>query len=111
MAEFEQQLQSILSNPELMSQIRSMAGNLGGTPPAQSAPEPEPSMPFDPAALQNMMKLMSKSRLEPRQQELLHALRSYLPRDRLMKLEKAMQASKIAKYASSALLSPQNQGR
>ena len=33
MAEFEEKLQSILGNPELMGQIMSMAGSLNQPPP------------------------------------------------------------------------------
>lgn len=124
MAEFEDKLNSILSNPALMSQIMSMAGSMGQAQPSvpvqpqqQSAFQPSGFMPqnqnstgglpFDPAAMQSMMQLLKSTQIDQRQQNLIQALRSYLPDDRLQKLTKAMQAAKIAKFASSAL----SQGR
>lgn len=117
MAEFEEKLNSILSNPALMGQIMSMAGSLGQTqpqtPPPQQPPEPPKSqpcaggLPFDPAAMQGMLALLKSTQIDQRQQNLLCALQGFLPDDRLQKLTKAMQAAKIARYASSAL----SQGR
>ena len=109
MAEFEDKLSSILSNPELMGQIMSMAGSLSQP---QSAPPPPPpqstsaAMPFDPGAMAGMMQLLKATQLEPRQHQLIQALRGFVPEDRLVRLEKAMQASLIARFASTAM----NQG-
>ena len=108
MAEFEDKLNSILSNPELMGQIMSMAGAMN----QQSAPPSPPptsnlgSMPFDPGAMAGMMQMLKATQLEPRQRNLIQALRGFVPEDRLVRLEKAMQASLIAKFASAAM----NQG-
>lgn len=119
MAEFEEKLNSILSNPALMSQIMSMAGSMGQSqsqspPPPPQPPQPQPSfqppaagLPFDPAAMQGMMQLLKSTQIDQRHQNLIKALDGFLPDDRLQKLMKAMQAAKIAKYASSAL----SQGR
>ena len=109
MAEFEDKLNSILSNPELMGQIMSMAGAMNQQ---QSPPPPPPpqaglgSMPFDPGAMARMMQMLKATQLEPRQRNLIQALRGFVPDDRLVRLEKAMQASLIAKFASAAM----NQG-
>lgn len=116
MAEFEDKLNSILSNPALMSQIMSMAGSMGQAQSQQSSPPPPPppqaqqtfsrqdGIPgFDPAAMQGMMNLLKSTQVGQREQNLIRALEGYLPNDRLQKLTKAMQAAKIAKYASSAL--------
>ena len=107
MAEFEDKLNSILSNPELMGQIMSMAGSLN-QPPAPPPPPPAaaPAMPFDPGAMAGMMQMLQATQLEPRQRNLIQALRGFVPDDRLVRLEKAMQASLIAKFASAAM----NQG-
>ncbi len=108
MAEFEDKLNSILSNPELMGQIMSMAGAMQ----QQSAPPPPPpapnfgSMPIDPGAMAGMMQMLKATQLEPKQRQLVQALRGFVPDDRLVRLEKAMQASLIAKFASMAM----NQG-
>ena len=105
MAEFEEKLQSILGNPELMGQIMSMAGAMNqqqGPPP----PQPQAGLPFDPGAMAGMMQMLKATQLEPRQRQLIQALRGFVPDDRLVRLEKAMQASLIAKFASAAM----NQG-
>ena len=98
MAEFEDKLSSILGNPELMGQIMSMAGSLN----QQSAPPP-PQLPFDPGAMAGMMQMLQATQLEPRQRNLIQALRGFVPDDRLVRLEKAMQASLIARFASHAM--------
>ena len=109
MAEFEDKLNAVLSNPELMGQILSMAGSLNQQ---QTAPPPPPpsssfgSMPFDPGAMAGMMQMLKATQLYPRQRNLVQALRGFVPEDRLVRLEKAMQASLIAKFASAAM----NQG-
>lgn len=107
MAEFEDRLGSILSNPDLMGKIMSMANSMNQQPPP---PPPQPtgcgSMPFDPGAMAGMMQMLKATQLEPRQRQLLQALRGFVPEDRLVRLEKAMQASLIAKFASKAM----NQG-
>lgn len=106
MAEFEDKLNSILSNPDIMGQILSMAGSMN----QQNTPPPPPAnfgtMPFDPGAMAGMMQMLKATQLEPRQRQLIQALRGFVPEDRLVRLEKAMQASLIAKFASKAM----NQG-
>ena len=107
MAEFEEKLQSILGNPELMGQIMSMAGAMNQQqPPPPPPPQPQAGLPFDPGAMAGMMQMLKATQLEPRQRQLIQALRGFVPDDRLVRLEKAMQASLIAKFASAAM----NQG-
>lgn len=109
MAEFEDKLNAVLSNPELMGQILSMAGSLNQQPTAPPPPPPSAnfgSMPFDPGAMAAMLQMLKATQLEPRQRNLVQALRGFVPEDRLVRLEKAMQASLIAKFASAAM----NQG-
>ena len=105
MAEFEEKLQSILGNPELMGQIMSMAGAMN-QPQQPPPPQPQAGLPFDPGAMAGMMQMLKATQLEPRQRQLIQALRGFVPDDRLVRLEKAMQASLIAKFASAAM----NQG-
>lgn len=107
MAEFDDKLNSILSNPEIMGQIMSMAGAMNqqqAPPPPQ--PKPDPGLPFDPAAMAGMMSMLKATQIEPRERNLIQALKGFVPEDRLVRLEKAMQASRIARFASSAM----NQG-
>ena len=108
MAEFEDKLNSILSNPDIMSQILSMAGSMNqqNTPPPSPTPANFGAMPFDPGAMAGMMQMLKATQLEPRQRQLIQALRGFVPEDRLVRLEKAMQASLIARFASAAM----NQG-
>lgn len=108
MAEFEDKLNSILSNPDLMGQIMAMAGSMNQQQPAPSPPQPTGfgGMPFDPGAMAGMMQMLKATQLEPKQRQLVQALRGFVPDDRLVRLEKAMQASLIAKFASAAM----NQG-
>ena len=105
MAEFEDKLNSILSNPQMMQQIMSMAGSFSQQPPSpppQKEP-PSPGFSFDPGAMQGMMELLRGTQLDQRQCNLLNALGAYLPQEKINRLQKAMQASRVAKYASSAL--------
>ena len=108
MAEFEEKLQSILGNPELMGQIMTMAGamNQQQQSPPPPPPQLQPGLPFDPGAMAGMMQMLKATQLEPRQRQLIQALRGFVPDDRLLRLEKAMQASLIARFASTAM----NQG-
>lgn len=105
MAEFDDKLNAILGNPEIMGQIMSMASSMSQQQ-ASPAPPPQtqssPGFSMDPAAMQGIMDLMRNTQPDPRQQNLLKALHGFLPDDRLDRLEKAMQASRIARYASRA---------
>lgn len=112
MAEFEDKLNAILSNPALMGQILSMADSLGTaqapspTPPSAVPPAPPPGAMaggLDSKALQGMMQMLQATQIDPREQNLVRALEGFLPPDRLQKLVKAMQAAKVAKFASHAL--------
>ena len=121
----EEKLGSILSNPDLMSQIMTMAQSLSQQnqsgqeppqksqapkptpPPAKPTPQPAKGAPtFGKNEIEMIRKLSSFSQqagLDRQQQALLKALNPYLSHDRIGKLEKAMHAAKLAKFASSAL--------
>ena len=106
----EEKLGTILNNPQLMQQIMSMAQSLsqsGEAPaPPQSTPVKEslPSMPeIDPTMIKKLSGLAGQSSIDREQQALLKALSPYLSRDRIGKLEKAMRAAKMARFASSLL--------
>ncbi len=106
MDDMEEKIGSILSNPQMMQQIMSMAQSLGGQqqmpdgpPPKQEAPVPE----IDPAMIQRFSGLARQSNIDKREQALLRALSAYISKEHIQKLEKAMRAAKIAKIASSAL--------
>lgn len=99
----EEKLGAILSNPQLMEQIMSMAGSLSSPPPEQVRNEPSPMPDFDPAMIQKLMSLAGNLNVNDHQRALLQALRPYLTEHRIRKLEKAMRAAKLANAASGFL--------
>ena len=110
----EEQLNAVLSNPQMMQQIMAMAQNF--TPPPEAPPppvqaSPAPSLPaIDPVMLQKLSGLMTQGGIDKNQQHLLSALGAYINPYRVTKLEKAMQAAKMAKLATG-LLGNFGQGR
>ncbi len=112
MDEMEEKLGAILGNPQMMQQIMSMAQMLGNSqPPKQEEQKPAPPpqnqialpSPTDAAMLQRLYGLARQSGIDKNQQTLLKALTPYLSRERIVKLEKAMRAAKIASLATTAL--------
>ena len=111
MGEMEDKLGAILNNPQMMSQIMSMAQAMGSQ---QQSPEPQPqpqvqamvppqqAPEIDMAMLQKLSGLASHNNIDRDQQALLKALTPYLHRERISKLERAMRAAKIARFASAA---------
>ena len=98
MSEMEEKLGAILSNPQMMQQIMSMAQAMSPPPEPQGRPEqpPEPAPPALPDFSQ-------QSGIDKNQQALLRALSPYISRERSAKLEKAMRAAKMARLASAFL--------
>lgn len=125
MDDMEEKLGNILNNPQMMQQIMSMAQAMGGQgrsdppppPPRDDSPPPRQENPFsniDIATIQKISGLAQNSNIDKRERALLQALGAYLSKDRVVKLEKAMRAAKIAKIASSTLTqrgSPSSAGR
>ncbi len=116
MSEMEEKLNAILSNPQMMQQIMSMAQAMsagqpqGGAPPAPQQPVPQPSaLPqqsfpdIDPGMLRSLAGMAQQSGVDQNQQTLLRALSPYLSPGRISKLERAMRAAKLAKLASGFL--------
>ena len=115
MGEMEDKLSAILNNPQMMSQIMSMAQAMGANssndappqpqpqPSVPKPPAPAPSLSIDPMMLQKLSGFAGQGAINKEQQALLKALSPFLQKDRLGKLERAMRAAKIARYASSAL--------
>ena len=106
MAEMEDKINSILSDPNMMRQIMSMAQSLGGDGGKQEENQPrqEPVFPeIDMATVQRLTGLARQTGIDKREQTLLRALGSYISKDRIIRLEKAMRAAKMAKIATSAL--------
>ncbi len=124
MAEFDDKLNSILSNPDAMSQIMQLAQSLGGgggegtppqqgpapawNPPPQQNPPPSQSPPplgalsslaggLDPGLLSRLLPLIQElgGQRESNARNLLYALRPYLRSDRQDKVERALQLARL----------------
>ena len=110
MTQMEDRIGAILNNPQMMQQIMSMAqslnqGNRQNTPEDPPPPqEKPPQVPdFDPGMVQKLSGFARQSNIDPQQRALLKALAPYLSRQRISKLEKAMRAAKMARFASGFL--------
>lgn len=113
MADLEETLQSLLSDPETMGQIQALAGQLGlgGSGPAQeepqaAAPDPDPSPALDPESLGQMGQLLelfqASRRADPQADALIAALRPYLRPERQRKLDQAVQLAGLSRAARQA---------
>lgn len=105
MDELQDQIGSILNDPNTMQKIMSMAQALGAEQPQgkqdrQNAP---PLPDIDLNMVQKLSGLARQSSIDKREQALLRALGAYLSKERIGRLEKAMRAAKMAKLASSSL--------
>lgn len=108
MDDFENKLNTILGDPNMMSKIMNMAQQLGGNipqpQPQPTEPPPQQIMPeFDIGSLTKIASLASAAGINPNEQALLCALGPYLSHGRLSKLEKAMRAAKLAGIATTFL--------
>ena len=113
MADLEETLQSLLSDPETMGQIQALAGQLGlgGSGPAQeepqaAAPDPDPSPALDPESLGQMGRLLelfqASRRADPQADALIAALRPYLRPERQRKLDQAVPLAGLSRAARQA---------
>lgn len=128
MAEFENTLQSLLSNPEVMGQIMSFAKTLGGeaqsdAPPSQpesNSSEAKPDFPdlsnlisglsggMDPGMIHMLGKIMQEGgngRQDDKNMALLAALRPFLKEKRQAKIDQAIQIAKLSRLARIAFQS------
>lgn len=120
MAEFDDKLNSILSNPDAMSQIMQLAQSLSGGSGAeqQAAPAPSPPPPrqappappagggdllssltggMDPGLLARLLPVIQElgSQHDSNARQLLYALRPYLKEERQEKVERALQLARL----------------
>lgn len=103
MDDMQTQMNAILSNPEMMQKIMSMAQSLNATqeqPEKNNGPISEPMPEIDLSMVQKLSGLAGQSSIDKNQRSLLKALGPYLSRERISKLEKAMRAAKMASMAS-----------
>lgn len=128
MGELEEKLESVLSNPDAMAQIMSLARSLNAgkgaegnaqtreAPPAEEAPSP-PAAPapggslldglgsLDPKLLSAAASLLSQYQNgdDDKRVALLSALRPFVRKERYAKLDKAIQIAKLSRVIRSAL--------
>ena len=119
MAEFDEKLNSLLSNPEAMAQIMQMAQSLSSGQAQQPVQQPPqrpiqpPMQPpsggdifsslsgltggMDPAMLTKLLPLIQElgSQNDSNARQLLYALRPYLKPDRQEKIERALQLARL----------------
>lgn len=105
MSELEEKLGNILNDPNTMQQIMGMAKMFSGQQTETAPQEPEsPSLPqIDANALQALSGLARQGGIDPQQDTLLKALQPYLHQNKLSKLERAMNAARMAGAASAFL--------
>ena len=107
MDNIQEQMNSVLQDPEMMSRIMSMAQALSSEkaePPPHQTQSERFSMPdIDLATIQKFSGFIGKGNIDKNQRALLNALSNYLDHTRIAKLEKAMRAAKLATLASSLL--------
>ena len=93
MAEFDDKLNSILSDPAAMSQIMQLAqslGSSGDTPPESETPPPSGGMD-----LGKLLPLIQEMGEDSNARALLFALRPYLKQERQDKVERAVQLARL----------------
>ena len=107
MADFEDTLNAILSDPDTMGQIMALAGKLGGGEPP--TPQEEPPCQPDPFPLPNLAQMgklleIFQSCRGPRDETLalLTALRPFLSQDRREKLDRAIRMAGLSQAARQA---------
>ncbi|MCD7829605.1 MAG: hypothetical protein LUG58_04125 [Clostridiales bacterium] len=122
MDDFEEKLNSILSSPEAMGQIMSLASAIAGMPegegdaPAEasaqpdSAPSAEGESPLnllqtlDPAMVQRLMALYREyTKGGDEKTALLQAMRPFLREERQQRLDKAVRIARFSRVIRSAL--------
>lgn len=122
MAEFDDKLNSILSNPDAMSQIMQLAQSLSGPGPEQEPPPTPPTSPLqqsaappsagggdlfsslsslaggmDPKLLTRLLPLIQElgGQRDSNARALLYALRPYLKEEKQNKVERALQLARL----------------
>lgn len=112
MSDFDEKLNSLLSNPEAMGQIMQLAQSLSGNsnqqpsqPPQPQQPPPPPPVPpsgsnpfsaIDPGALLRLLPLLQElGEQNTNTHTLLSALRPYLKPERQGKVDQALQLARL----------------
>ena len=105
---FEDKLNQILSDPDSMAKIMSLAQSLGreqsAPSPPPAPPRPQPPPPPDDAFVKGILRLMQQAQhTDKRQEALLCALKPYLAPERQAKIDEALRIAKLSQLAGFAL--------
>lgn len=104
---FEDKLNQILSDPDSMAKIMSLAQSLGreqsAPSPPPAPPRPQPPSPPDDAFVKGILRLMQQAQhTDKRQEALLCALKPYLAPERQAKIDEALRIAKLSQLAGLA---------
>ena len=111
MSDFEQQINAILSNPQMMAQIQQLASSMQGSqdpscedtepgnPPVEECPQDPPAADM----LKIAMAFSGKTAMDKKQQALLSAMKPYLSKEKVQKLQSAMEAAHLAELATQLI--------
>jgi len=97
-AELDDMINSVLSDPEQMSKIAGLAQSLMG---GENAPPSPP--PFDPKAMGILQKVMGRDSDSGCSEALLRAMQPYMSEKRRLKMDKALRLARMAKLAGFAM--------
>lgn len=107
MDDFSEQISKILSDPQAMEQIKSMAGMFGSENNSRPAPAPQPIQNSPPAGMMSpellsavgrVMPLLSEYKKDDNATRLLAALRPFLSRDKQQKLDEATKMLQMLRF-------------
>ena len=102
LSELEEQLNSILSDPEQMEKIAGLARSLMGGGEEKPPEPPAGDTGFDITLLQKLSRSMQDGD-KGREQALLRAMEPYLSEKRRSKLDRALKLARLARIARLAL--------
>ena len=126
MDELERALRAVLDDPAQLQELRALAGSLGLCQPDAAAPQeaavppmpppaPPPAQPPKPPVQETVSlpepaaaMLRQAGKADKKQEALLLALKPFLRKDRQSKIDRTLQAARLASLASLAL---KNRGR
>ena len=127
MSDFEEKLNSILSNPDAMAQVMNLAQSLGGSMTGAAASPPQESAPkagttvgnteahgrpgdlfsgIDPALITKLLPLLGELNQTGSDErlQLLYALRPFLKPERQDKVERAVKAARLIHIGKKFLM-------
>ena len=117
MEDLESAIGQILGNPERMAQILSLANSLGVGPPGPPGPDAPGPLPEgsecpeggEPPLLSeelvgSLLSLLREAgHTDPRERQLLNALKPYCTRERQQRIDRALRIARISQVAGAAL--------